>query len=116
LEGGILEGLGWLFSGSVKLLAYPTISATTGEIETADKLAIGPKLQHLYAHLFENGFIEPVRQYSTEQLSINPGDTLKKIQSGDATWADFVPAAAAALIQRNGLFGCRTAEETPPNS
>jgi len=116
LEGGILEGLGRLFSGSVKLLAYPTISATTGEIETADKLAIGPKLQHLYAHLFENGFIEPVRQYSTEQLSINPGDTLKKIQSGDATWADFVPAAAAALIQRNGLFGCRTAEETPPNS
>jgi hypothetical protein len=121
LAGGILEGLGRLFSGSVKLLVYPTISATSGELETADKMAISPKLQHLYAHLFENGFIEAVHEFSTDQLSINPGDILKKIQSGDTTWVDFVPAAAAALILRDGLFGCPRvaappAEETAQNA
>jgi DNA-binding transcriptional ArsR family regulator len=113
LQGGILEGLGRLFGRSVKLFAYPTLRAETGELETADKIAISSKLEHLYAHLFENGFIEPVRQFSTEQLHINPGDVLRKIQSGDPTWMDFVPAAAAALIERDGLFGLRSAGDNP---
>jgi hypothetical protein len=113
LEGGILEGLGRLFRGSVKLLAYPTLSTGTGELETAGKLAISPKLEHLYAHLFENGFIEPVRQFSTEQLDINPGEVLRKIQSGDATWVNFVPATAAELIQRDKLFGLGSENGNP---
>lgn len=108
LKGGILEGLGRLFSGLVKLFAYPTVSAANGELETADKIAVGPKLKHLYAHLFENGLIEPVRQLSTEQLQINPGEVLGKIQSGDPAWVDFVPAEAAAVIRRDGLFGYRS--------
>ena len=37
LQGGILEGLGRLFRGPVKLFAYPTLSRETGELETADK-------------------------------------------------------------------------------
>ena len=92
LQGGILEGLGRLFRGSVKLFAYPTLSAETGELETADKIDISPKLKHLYDYLFENGFIEPIRQFSTEQLDINPGDVLKKIQAGDADVGELRPA------------------------
>ena len=106
LKGDILEGLGRLFRGPVTLFAYPTVSAATRELEMADKIGISPKLDHLYAYLFENGFIEPVRKFPTEQLYLNPGDVLRKIQAGDATWVDFVPAKAAALIQRDGLFGC----------
>jgi hypothetical protein len=105
LEGGILEGLGRLFRGPVKLLAYPTVSAETGELETAAELDISRKLSHLYAHLFDNGFIEPIRDFDPEQLHVTPGDVLQKIQSGDATWENFVPGAAVALIRRNGLFG-----------
>jgi hypothetical protein len=63
--------------------------------------------------LFENGFIEPVRQFSTEQLDINPGEVLRKIQSGDATWVNFVPATAAELIQRDKLFGLGSENGNP---
>jgi hypothetical protein len=105
LEGGILEGLGRLFRGQVKLFAYPTVSTATGELQTADKISVVPTLEHLYSHLFHNGFIEPVQQFRVEQLQISPGDVLKKMQSGDATWADFVPAAAAAVIRDKKLFG-----------
>ncbi len=105
LQGGILEGLGRLFRGQVKLFAYPTVSTKTGELQSADKISVGPKLEHLYAHLFQNGYIEPVQQFQVEQLHINPGDVLKKMQSGDATWVDFVPPAAAAVIREHGLFG-----------
>jgi hypothetical protein len=108
LEGGILEGLGRLFMGSVRLFVYPTLSAETGEIETADKFAVSPELKHLYSYLFENGFIEPVRQFSTDQLHVNPSEVLEKIQSGDHTWTNFVPATAAAVIERDKLFGMGT--------
>jgi hypothetical protein len=105
LDGGILEGLGRLFRGPVKLFAYPTVSAETGALETANKIAISPKLSHLYAHLFDNGFIEPVREFDPEQLHVSPGEVLQKIQSGDLTWENYVPQAAAALIRQKGLFG-----------
>jgi hypothetical protein len=113
LKGGILEGLGRLFRGSVKLFAYPTLNAETGELETAEKIAVSPNLAHLYAYLFENGFIEPVRQFSTEQLAISPGEVLKKIQAGDTTWTSFVPAAAAALIEQGRLFGLGRGDGNP---
>jgi hypothetical protein len=113
LEGGILEGLGRLFRGPVKLFAYPTLSCETRQIETAEKIAVSPKLEHLYAYLFENGFIEPIRKFSHEQLDFNPGDVLKWIQAGDKTWQSFVPATAAALIERDGLFGLGKGDDNP---
>ena len=105
LDGGMLEGLGRLFSGRVKLFAYPTLSIATGELETADKLAIGPEWKYLYAHLLENGYVCPIQDINIDQLHISPGDVLKRIQSGDASWPDFVPPEAADLIKKKGLFG-----------
>jgi hypothetical protein len=113
LQGGILEGLGRLFRGRVKLFAYPTVSPATGELEAADKLAISSKLGHLYAHLLDNDFIKPVREFDIEQLHVNPAEVLRKIQSGDPAWVDFVPPPAAALIRRNELFGCKTGSLHP---
>jgi hypothetical protein len=84
---------------------YSTISAATEKIETAEATTITPTSQHLFAHLLDNGFIEPVRELDTRQLHVNPSDVLKMIQSGDAAWVDFVPPKAAAFIRREGLFG-----------
>jgi len=78
------------------------ISAATEEIETAEATAIKPTSQHLFGHLLDNGFIEPVRELDTRQLHVNPLDVLKMIQSGDAAWVDFVPPKAAAFIRREG--------------
>jgi hypothetical protein len=61
LEGGILESLGRLFKGPVKLLVYPVRNPKTGELVTAENFRASPHLQHLYAHLLQNGFIEPIR-------------------------------------------------------
>jgi hypothetical protein len=105
LGGGILESLGRLFRGPVKLFVYPTLSAETGALQTAAEFEVSPNLRSLYAYLFENGLIVPVRQSSTDQLHINPAEVLRKLQSDDPGWADFVPDKAAALIRRDGLFG-----------
>jgi hypothetical protein len=105
LAGGVMEGLGRLFRGPVKLFAYPTVPAEAAEVETAAQIAIEPRLQHLYAYLLENDRIEPVSRFSLDQLHVSPADVLAKLQSGDPDWINYVPPAAAALIRRDRLFG-----------
>jgi hypothetical protein len=112
LPGGILEGLGKLFSGHSKLFVYPTVNPHTGALATADKAVIEPQLKLLYAHLLQNGSIELIREFSAEQLNISPGRVLEKIQSGDKTWEAMVPAPAVALIKHKGLLGYRRAPVT----
>lgn len=105
LEGGILEGIGRLFHGPVRLYVYPTIDATTGELLTAERPAIKPELKHLYEYLWDNKFICSIRQFDQAQLRVSPGEVLAKLQAGDPTWETLVPAQAAQLIREKGFFG-----------
>lgn len=104
LDGGILEGLGRLFQGQVRLCVYPTLDNAGAEPTTADNLQVNSRLKHLYAYLFENGYIEPVRDFDIAQLHISPADVLKQIQAGDTGWEKMVPQPAVALINQKGLF------------
>ena len=109
LEGGILEGLGRLFQGRVKLFVYPTRETDGGELTTSDTLAVKPELSHLYRHLVENHYIESIREFGSCDLHVTPGDALAAIQSGDPSWEKLVPPDAAAVIRAKGLFGYRAA-------
>jgi len=104
LEGGILEGLGRLFSGPVTLYVYPTIGAT-GELLTAENPAIKPELKHLYEYLWDNRYIAMIREYDKAGLTVSPADVLAKLQSGDSAWESMVPARAAQLIKEKNFFG-----------
>jgi hypothetical protein len=105
LEGGILEGLGRLFHGPVKLYVYPTIDAVSGQLMTAESPTIKPELKHLYEYLWDNKYICTIRDYDEAELRIIPGEVLAKLQAGDASWEPLVPAAAAKLIKEQGFFG-----------
>jgi hypothetical protein len=109
LEGGILEGLGRLFQGRVKLFVYPTQETDAGELTTSDRLEVKPELNHLYRHLVDNGCIESIREFGPGDLRVTPGGVLAGIQSGDPGWERLVPPQAAAVIKQKGLFGYRAA-------
>jgi hypothetical protein len=79
LEGGILEGLGRLFKGKVALFVYPTKEAETGELTEADQVIVGPKSQHLYQFLLENGYIQSIQEFDPAELHITPGGVLARI-------------------------------------
>ena len=106
LEGGLLGGLGLLFGHQVKLLVYPAM-AEDGSISKAEGLAVASRLTHLYSHLYENGFIQPIRDFDAGQLSVVPEGVLALIQAGDRAWEGMVPPQAVAVIQRENLFGCK---------
>jgi len=107
LEGGILEGLGRLFHGQVKLFIHPTRATETGELSTSDKLAVKPELRHLHRYLVESGHITPIRVFDESQLHMTPGAVLAAIQTGDPSWEKLVPPEAVAVIKQRGLFGYR---------
>jgi hypothetical protein len=107
LEGGILEGLGRLFQGKVRLIVYPTKAAGSQELVTAANLDVKPELSHLYRYLTDNHFIDDVREFDPTQLDVTPADVLAAIQSGSPGWENLVPAQAAEMIKRDGLFGFR---------
>jgi hypothetical protein len=109
MEGGILEGLGRLLQGRVKLFIYPTRETDAGELTTSDRLDVKPELSHLYRHLVENGYIASIREFDPGELHVTPGAVLAGIQSGDPSWEKLVPPQAAAVIKQKGLFGYRAA-------
>jgi hypothetical protein len=107
LEGGLLEGLGKLFQGQVKLLVYPTRQTDAGEITTADQVQVKSELRHLYRYLVDNGAIECIREFNPAELHFTPGGVLAGIQAGDPAWEKLVPPQAVEVIKREGLFGYR---------
>jgi hypothetical protein len=109
LEGGILEGLGRLFQGLVKLFIYPTRETDAGDLTTSDQMEVRPALSHLYRHLVENGSIVSIRDFDAGELHVTPGGVLAGIQSGDPAWEKLVPPQAAEVIKQKALFEYRAA-------
>ena len=105
LEGGILESFGRMFKNDLKLYVYPQQEQKNGALITAGNLRVAPHLNHLYAYLHENHFIEALKDFDEKCLSILSRDALAKIKAGDLSWEAMVPAAVAAIIKERRLLG-----------
>jgi hypothetical protein len=110
LGGGLLEALGKLLAGPVKLYVYPWRNTGTGELVSAETFTVGANLGHLYSYLRENQFVEWLVPPADADLSVLPRQVLALIQAGDATWEKLVPAEAVGVIKDKRLFGYRPAE------
>ena len=107
LEGGILEALGRMFKGALKLYVYPMIDEQSGKMVTATKTQVAPNLISLFHYLIDNGFIQEISDYHPDYLRIHPPDALQKIQSGDSTWERMVPPEVVQIIKERRFFGYR---------
>jgi hypothetical protein len=107
LEGGILEALGRMFKGGLKLFVYPMIDEQTGKIVTATQIKVAPNLRSLFQYLIDNQFIEEITHYRPEYLRIYPPDALAKLQSGDSGWERMVPPEVVQIIKEREFFGYR---------
>src|SRR5207244_11776032 len=86
LEGGILEGLGRMFKGGLKLYVYPMIDEASGKIITATQIKVAPNLRSLFQYLIDNQYVQEITDYHPEYLRIHPHDVLAKLQSEDSNW------------------------------
>src|SRR5213593_194996 len=107
LEGGILEALGRMFKGGLKLYVYPMIDEASGKIVSATQVEVAPNLRSLFRYLIDNRYIEEITDYHPEYLRIYPPDALAKLQSGDGTWERMVPPEVVQIIKEREFFGYR---------
>ena len=105
LEGGILEALGRMFKGELKLFVYPMVDEQSGRIVTATQLEVAPNLRSLFQYLIDNCFIEEITHFHPEYLRIYPPDALAKLQSGDSGWERMVPPEVVKIIKERQFFG-----------
>jgi hypothetical protein len=107
LEGGILEALGRMFKGGLKLYVYPMIDQASGKIITATQIDVAPNLRSLFLYLIDNQYVQEITDYHSEYLRIHPPDVLAKLQSGDSRWEQMVPPEVAHVITKREFFGYR---------
>jgi hypothetical protein len=107
LEGGILEALGRMFKGGLKLYVYPSIDEASGKVTTATEVAVAPNLRSLFRYLIDNQYVQEIADYHPEYLRIHPPDVLAKLRSGDSRWEQMVPPEVAHIIKKHEFFGYR---------
>jgi hypothetical protein len=107
LEGGILEALGRMFKGGLKLYVYPMIDEATGKIVSAHQVKVAPNLRSLFRYLIDNQYVQEVTDYHREYLRIHPPEVLAKLQSGDTNWEQMVPPEVVHIIKKRQFFGYR---------
>jgi hypothetical protein len=107
LEGGILEALGRMFKGGLKLYVYPMIDEATGKIVSAKQVTVAPNLRSLFQYLIDNQYIEEITDYNPDYLRIYPPDALAKLQAGDSAWERMVPPEVVQIIKEREFFGYR---------
>lgn len=104
LPGGLLEAIGRLFSGPVKLYVYPRRTEhdkliTTGNIPVPDNV------KHLLTHLRDNHLVEDLQGVNTNNLGIRYSELLKNIRGGDPSWETMVAPSVAEIIKSRNYFG-----------
>jgi hypothetical protein len=104
LAGGILESFGRLFKNDLKLYVYPWEEPATSSLVTATNLLVDSHLRHLYQYLYENQFIQPLRDFDSKCLSISSKHALDMIKDGNSNWKTMVPEEVAGLIDERNLF------------
>ena len=107
LEGGILEALGRMFKGGLKLYVYPMIDEATGKIVSAKQVKVASNLRSLFHYLIDNQYIEEITDYHPDYLRIYPPDALVKLQSGDSRWERMVPPEVVRITKEREFFGYR---------
>lgn len=105
LDGGILESFGRMFKNALKLYAYPLRDPKSGSIITVGNLRVAPHLQHLYDYLFENHFIQAIRDVNEANMDIFSREVLAQIQANTPGWENSVPVQVAEMIKQRQLLG-----------
>jgi hypothetical protein len=107
LEGGILEALGRMFKGGLRLYVYPMVDEASGKLVTATQIEVAPNLRSLFRYLIDNEYVHEITDYDPEYLRIHPPDVLARLQSGDSSWEPMVPPEVVHIIKKREFFGYR---------
>jgi len=100
LAGGVLESFGRLFKNRVQLYVYPWHNTSSMELVTAENFKAPKNWQHFYTHLMQNDRIVPIGVGDPSLLANTGRQIVKKIESNDEDWRNWVPQEARGMVER----------------
>lgn len=103
-KGGLLEAVGNLFGGNVKLYVYPSRRAGEDTLYTLDQLELPEKIKPLLEYLKLNDKLIQIDDANIDNLDIISDDVLSMIRNGEDGWEKYVPKKVAAAIKEGCLF------------
>lgn len=108
LEGGILEAFAKLFPDNTRLYIYPYKHPDQDDLITIDNFQPPKKLQHLYEHCKDNGYLVGLENVDRGMQDINPAEVLEGISHGCGKWEEHVPESISKMIISKRLLGFKT--------
>ncbi len=105
LEGGILEAFSKLFPDNTRLYIYPIKSQEDEDFITVNTFQPPKKLQHLYEHCKDNGYLVGLENFDENMLDINPSQIYDDIKKGRGDWENHVPESISEMIINKKLLG-----------
>jgi len=105
LKGGILEGVGKLFTNNINIYLYPIIGKNNKDIIDSNTLRLNHKIKELYLFFKHTNRITDITHYDIEHMKIQAPEVFKKIGAGEKGWEDMLPEGIAETIKFKGLFG-----------
>ena len=103
LPGGILEGLGRLFQGNVRLYVYPTRDRAGGRWRPPPRWKSIPNCNTCWTTCGRGAGSRPSRISIRSQLHMFPDEVLAAIQNGTPGWEQYLPAASGGSHQTTGI-------------
>jgi hypothetical protein len=100
LAGGVLESFGRLFKNRVQLFVYPWHNAHSMELVTAENFKAPDNWQYFYQHLIQNERVVAIGVGDPSLLANTGRQIMKKIESSDDVWREWVPKEAHGMVER----------------
>lgn len=104
LKGGLIEGLGILFSGNTQLLVYPKL-LKDGVIRKVNEMVFEEDVMHLFQHFLCTTRLIPLTKNKVGVLSFFTKDIRKGMTSRSEDWEKKVPEKVLRIIKQKKLFG-----------
>ncbi len=101
-EGGILEGMGKLFSNDSKVYVYP--HKTPQLCMTAQSFNPRPDVAPIYKYLLSQEWIEGISGCEESGEYVHSKFVAELIKKKDSKWKALVPAKVRELIEKNKFF------------
>lgn len=104
LAGGIIEGLGNLFSSGTNLYVYPKL-LKDGIIKRVDEMDFNDEIKFLFQHFMQNKRLISLTNFDTKIIDVFTRDIREEMKNHDNSWKKKVPKVVYKLITEKGLFG-----------
>lgn len=109
IAGGLIEGLGHLFSGNTQLYVYPKL-LKSGVIRHVQEMTFEDDLKYLFKHFLINKRIAPLSNYSKLLLDTFTKDIREELKLPKGNWEEKIPSRVTGLIKKQKLFGYKPSE------